>query len=79
MSYFSIPGVGLLKKLITIDFYRLAEFYRLSIRILIYRSLSIFTDFLKICNFLEKSNIFGENGGKIFGGCDHFLGEGVLR
>ncbi len=28
-------------------------------------------------NFSEKSNIFGENGEKIFGGHDHFL-EGVI-
>ncbi len=29
-------------------------------------------------NFFEKSNIFGDNGGKILGGLDHFLGEGVI-
>ncbi len=27
-------------------------------------------------NFFEKSNIFRENGEKIFAGHDHFLGEG---
>ncbi len=29
-------------------------------------------------NFFERSNIFGENGEKILGGHDHFLGEGVI-
>ncbi len=37
--------VWLLKKSIKIDFYRWDQFYRLSIRILIYRSLSIFWKF----------------------------------
>ncbi len=33
---------------------------------------------LSFNNFFEKSNIFGDNGEKILGGHDHFLGEEVL-
>ncbi len=33
---------------------------------------------LSFNNFFEKSNIFGDNGEKILGGHDHFLGEGVI-
>ncbi len=29
-------------------------------------------------NFFKKSNIFEDNGEKILGGHDHFLGEGVI-
>ncbi len=33
---------------------------------------------LSFNNFFEKSNIFVDNGEKILGGHDHFLGEGVI-
>ncbi len=33
---------------------------------------------LSFNNFFEKRNIFGDNGEKIMGGHDHFLGEGVI-
>ncbi len=33
---------------------------------------------LSFNKFFEKSNIFGNNGEKILGGHDHFLGEGVI-
>ncbi len=36
------------------------------------------SNILSLNNFLEKNNIFGDNGEKILGGHDHFLGEGVI-
>ncbi len=33
-----------------------------------------FANILSFNNFFEKSNIFGDNGEKILGGHDHFLG-----
>ncbi len=36
------------------------------------------SNILSFNNFFEKSNIFGDNGEKILGGYDHFLGEGVI-
>ncbi len=33
---------------------------------------------LSFNNFFEKSNIFGDDGEKILGGHDNFLGEGAI-
>ncbi len=36
------------------------------------------SNILSFNNFFEKSNIFGDNGEKILGGHDDFLGVGVI-
>ncbi len=37
-----------------------------------------FSNILSFNNFFEKSNIFGDNGEKILGGHNNFLGEGII-
>ncbi len=49
-----IHNIGLFKKSIKIDFYQLTQFHWISLRILIYGSLSILRNFLKIPPFWEN-------------------------